>query len=191
MNKKNLFFVALTTFCLVSTLFMTIPALAGTSAPPIDLYGIVKDIQTKVNTILTQLSALPSILTALENKLWSASDSVKNDTLAINAKLENVTEMESLGVGKVVQDNSYLINILRSKPFKVTITVAGNNIDSDDTVRLQYSVGNQTGYAKIIMIDVTNDVQTYEFVTEWLIMYPTMITDGCIIYYDYTITYGN
>lgn len=97
MNKKKLLVIALA-FCLVTTLFMAIPAF-GVSAPPFDLYAAVRDIQTKVNSLLgasantlSQLSTLQNSITNLEGKLWSGTSSVAYNLTRLGWNVDSLVE---------------------------------------------------------------------------------------------------
>jgi len=95
MNKKILIAIS---FCLVATLVIS-PVLAP---PGNNLLELVKDINAKVNTIITDLANL-------NQKLWSDSDSVKNDTTKVKAyKLGHLFGELVIDCGKSFSRSNYI-----------------------------------------------------------------------------------
>lgn len=190
MNKKRLA-VVIVAFCLIAAL-VTPMVLAYTTN---DVYSIVKDIRSKVNAIYSKLCSIQSTLDNLYSKLWSASNSIKNDTLVIIEKLENVAKMESFGDNVTVADVTgmgYYHSVEKSKPFKVTLTIKGSGLDSDDQFHVCYSIGNLGTSWIINYIEITNDdIQTHEFVCQRFSLYPHQVTDGFTVCYSYVIMYSD
>ena len=78
MNKKILIVISV---CLAATLLIS-PVFAPSAN---SLLVVIKDIQTNVNTIVLDLATL-------YQKLWSADDSIKNDTSLITTTQTNLGE---------------------------------------------------------------------------------------------------
>lgn len=117
MNKKG--FIAVVAFCLITTLFVT-PVLAPAAN---NVFAIVQDVQSKVNTIISELSAIEGMLTNLYQGLWSASDSVKNDTSHIANTVANLGEW-TLPAGAAADAYDMLaVSVPEGKAAQFTITV--------------------------------------------------------------------
>ena len=114
MNKKDL--IVVVAFCLIATLFIT-PVLAPAAN---NLFDIVKDIQDKVNTI-------QGMLTSLYERLWSADDSIKNDTMYLRTHVTNTTTKLgecTLPEGAAAGFYSILkVNALAGQAAQFTVTV--------------------------------------------------------------------
>ena len=155
MNKKNLLVVALVCFCLVGTLFVAVPALAG--APPFDLYAAVRDIQNKSTWILgnltnaiPQLTTLQNALTDIEVKLWSGSDSVMNKLGTVGSSVASVVDMLTNGGSFYEFVNTWFWNIDHE------ISDVENKVDS---IQQQTGSGLQVVYVKSGQIITDENVE--------------------------------
>jgi len=157
MNKKILVVIA---FCLIATLLIQPVFAPGAN----NVLEIVKDIQTTVSTIVSDLANL-------YQKLWSDTDSVKNDTERITTTQANLSDWKlpaytTAGIYNIV--SVYVGDFYGDGVAQFTVTAKSEYLDGILEVYVDVS-GDASADMPAMMLEATVDKNygTTTFVGSW------------------------